>query len=229
MSPPGERGRSVLSNQTLPVIPGMKTMMSASNSPPSVFTLSASKPTSLCPRWISMSRRCISAISRCSACSPRRLPGLGIGLKKASLMRSRRPSRRNWVSMPEQELEHRAAAHGRRLIGIAGEAEGHRPALQRGRAARAIARRAAMPSQGRIACSMPGSFLMKRPPQAMISPSFRIGPAVVSTVRPPSSSPVASAAPKLHALLAQELVERHHEIARACACPTAARSGWAGR
>jgi hypothetical protein len=40
----GERGRSVVSNQALPVMPGMKTMRSAANSPPSVTTLSASKP-----------------------------------------------------------------------------------------------------------------------------------------------------------------------------------------
>jgi hypothetical protein len=37
---------------------------------------------------------------------------------------------------------------------------------------------------------MPGSFLMKRPPVAMIRASFCTSPASVSTVRPPSLRPV---------------------------------------
>ena len=51
-----------------------------------------------------------------------------------------------------------------------------------------------MPSQGVMACSMPGSFLMKRPPVAMSSASLGSAPALVSTVRPPSCRPVTSAA-----------------------------------
>ncbi len=51
-----------------------------------------------------------------------------------------------------------------------------------------------MPSQGVMACSMPGSFLMKRPPVAITSASFPTAPPVVCTVRPPSSRPVTSAA-----------------------------------
>ena len=38
---------------------------------------------------------------------------------------------------------------------------------------------ASMPSQGVIACSMPGSFLMKRPPLAITSASLGTSPAVV--------------------------------------------------
>ncbi len=52
---------------------------------------------------------------------------------------------------------------------------------------------AAMPSQGVMACSMPGSFLMKRPPLAITSASLATSPAVVSTSRPPSRRPVTSA------------------------------------
>ena len=53
---------------------------------------------------------------------------------------------------------------------------------------------AAMPSQGVRACSIPGSFFRKRPPLAMMSPSLATSPAVVSRMRPPSRSPVASPA-----------------------------------
>ena len=53
---------------------------------------------------------------------------------------------------------------------------------------------AAMPSQGVRACSIPGSFFRKRPPEAMMSPSLMTSPALVSRTRPPSRRPVASAA-----------------------------------
>jgi hypothetical protein len=52
---------------------------------------------------------------------------------------------------------------------------------------------AVMPSQGVIACSMPGSFLMKRPPVAMTSASLVTSPRPVCTARPPSAKPVTSA------------------------------------
>jgi hypothetical protein len=95
----------------------------------------------------------------------------------------------------EEEFEHRPAAHGHRFVRVAGEAERDGAVLQ-GRTRSRRRSTAAMPSQGRMACSMPGSFLMKRPPQAMTRPSLCTGPAVVSTVRPPCSSPVASPATK---------------------------------
>ena len=57
-----------------------------------------------------------------------------------------------------------------------------------------IASAAGMPSHGVMACSMPGSFLMKRPPLAMMSPSLVMSPSVVASVRPSALSPVASAA-----------------------------------
>ncbi|MPN26109.1 hypothetical protein SDC9_173533 [bioreactor metagenome] len=55
---------------------------------------------------------------------------------------------------------------------------------------------AEMPSQGVMACSMPGSFLMKRPPVARTRPSLTTSPVLVCTVRPSSARPVTSAETK---------------------------------
>ena len=49
---------------------------------------------------------------------------------------------------------------------------------------------AGMPSHRVIACSMPGSFLMKRPPEAISRASLRYSPESVWTRRPPSLTPV---------------------------------------
>jgi hypothetical protein len=174
-------------------MPGMKTMMSAANSPPSVLTLPGSNPTILCPRWVAISRRFISPIRRSTAFSPRRLPGLGMGLKKTSLIFSRRPSRRNWVSSPNRNSK---IGPPRIAVGSFGLPAKPSAMVPDSSSATRVRRRStgAMPSQGRMASSMPGSFLMKRPPQAMMRPSLATGPVLVSTLRPPSASPLASAA-----------------------------------
>ena len=65
---------------------------------------------------------------------------------------------------------------------------------------------AAMPSQGVMACSMPGSFLMKRPPVAMTSASLTTSPLRGRARREPSSlRPVTSAAMEAHTLRRRKL------------------------
>jgi hypothetical protein len=71
---------------------------------------------------------------------------------------------------------------------------------------------AAMPSQGVMACSMPGSFLMKRPPVAITSASFATSPAVVCTLRPSGERPVTSAPDVAHLHAGEEGCQRHDEL-----------------
>ena len=187
MSPPGERGRSVLSNQVLPVMPGMNSVRWLSNSPPSVITLPSVNPLILWPRWVSMSRRFISRSSPFTARGPRRFPGLGAGVKKTSLKWGRLPSRRSFWSMPKRNSNMGPPRIAEGSFGLPAKPMAMVPLCIR--FSRSLIRTAAgMPSQGVMTCSMPGSFRMKRPPVAMIRPSFSISaPASVTSRRPPSA------------------------------------------
>ena len=171
----------------------MNRIRSAANSPPSVTTLSASKRSILWPRCVSMPWRCMRASSCATVFSPRRMPGLGEGLKNTSLNCSRRPSRRNWRSMPNRNSN---IGPPRTALGSWGLAPKPMamvpPSMARKRSRTRSA--ASMPSQGTTACSMPGSLRMKRAPLAMTSAWLATSPAVVCTTRPSADRPVTLAA-----------------------------------
>ena len=191
--PPGERGSGLWSSQTGPVRPGMNRIMSAANSPPSVTTLSASKRTILWPRCVPMPRRRISFSRWSTALSPSRLPGRGEGLKNTSWMRSRRPSRRSCSSMPNRNSNIGPPRTALCSFGLAPKPTAIVPCCMVRRRSR-ICSAAAMPSHGVMACSMPGSLRMKRPPEATIRPSVCTMPLLVCTVRASSDRPVTCAA-----------------------------------
>ncbi len=135
----------------------------------------------------------ISASSPSTALGPSRLPGFSAGVKNTSLKRSRRFSFRSWLSMPNRNSNIGPPRMAWGSFGLPAKPMAIvPPSISRRRSRMRSA--AAMPSQGVMACSMPGSFLMKRPPEATMSPSLGTGSWLVWSRRPPSLSPVASAA-----------------------------------
>ena len=139
------------------------------------------------PRWPIMASR------RATVLLPRRAPGWVDGLKNTSLKRSRRPSRRSCRSMPNRNSNIGPPRTALGSLGLAPKPTAMVPPLiSRSRSRMRSA--AAMPSQGVMACSMPGSLRMKRPPLAITSVSLATSPALVCTTRPSADRPVTLAA-----------------------------------
>jgi hypothetical protein len=108
-----------------------------------------------------MRRRAISASSPLTAFAPRRLPGSAAALKKVSSTWSRRPWRRSQVSMPNSSSNIGPPRMAEGSLGLPPKPSAMRPLVIFSRRSR-MASAEATPSQRVSACSMPGSFLMKR-------------------------------------------------------------------
>ena len=188
--PPSERGNSVLSNHLLPVMPGIKRMRSALTSPPSVIKLFLVKDFILWPRCVFISRFFISSCNPCTARGPSRAPGFEAGVKKTISNLSLRFSLRSCSSIPNKNSNMGPPRMAEGSLGLPEKPMAMVPlckSLKRSR----IFSLAGMPSQGVMTCSIPGSFFIKRPPDAIIKPSFLISPESVTTIRPASFRPVA--------------------------------------
>ncbi len=112
---------------------------------------------------------------------------------------------------PEQEFENRPAAHGRRLVGVTGEAEGHGPALQGGDPlAQALHRSDALAGQDGV---LDARQLLDEAPAAGDDESVIFRRACRGQYRAPAVGETRGLArDKIDVVRAQELVQRHHQV-----------------
>jgi hypothetical protein len=134
-----------------------------------------------------------------------------MGLKNTSRIFSRRPSRRNWVSRPKSEFEHRAAAHGHRFVRVAGKAERDGAGLQGGHLlAQALDGCDALAGQDGMldAGQLLDEAAAAGDHQAVVGDGAGAGlqlPAV-------RAEPGCLAGDEIDALLAEEFLQRHHQV-----------------
>ena len=122
-NPPAERARPLASAHCRPVRPGMNRIRSAGTWPPSVCTALADRLFSLWPRWV-WDVAPLHFASKPATALAQPLPRLGGGLKRSARTTGACLLAQPGI-YPEQQFEHRPAAHRRGLLRVAAKAEGN--------------------------------------------------------------------------------------------------------